>query len=360
MFDTESCLAVQRKLFIHNDFLTKPKVIESPFAQIREHLINQRNKEQEEENIKLEQQKIELEKERQRQMAELERQRQIAEEEELERQRQAELERQRQIEEEEERQRQIAEEEERQRQIEEEEERQRQIALANAKREKQFKIPSGQIVRLPEDYSTDDQLEVDVVNTLNNTSLPWKVVKKGKDFPITISLRKIDGPGEFMVKNEVIIPYPKDFIIKALTDLETEQKWHKAASGTKILSSGQEEDFQQDIRYNYTKFPWPLSDRDWVIQRKWWFNYGGDSTQGLLLTKSCEHSDYPAKEKPVRAMIYIQGHHFQELDNGQTKLTMISQADIKISAMKGMIEKKMPEGQMKYFEEMLKGFKKLE
>lgn len=225
--------------------------------------------------------------------------------------------------------------------------------------QKKYKLSSGPIVKVSENYSTDDKLEKDVVELLNNNSIKWEVGKKGKEKPICISIRDVEGPGGLQCKNECTFPYDMMFVVNSITDLEMEKKWHKGAEKSVIISKKKEDDYEVEIKYALTKFPWPMSDRDWLTERKIFFNYCGDPTQCLIICQSTTHPKYPVKDNPVRAEIAIQGHHFKKLDNNSTKLTMVTQGDVKISGMKGMARKKMPEGQYKFFEEWLKGLKSL-
>ena len=162
-----------------------------------------------------------------------------------------------------------------------------------------------------------------------------------------------------MVKNECTFNYKMEQVLKSFVDLETEKQWHKGADLTEILETGAEEDCATETRHVHSKFPWPFTDRDWLFRRKIFKSYLGDPTQSLVLTQSCKHQKYPEKKDPVRAEIFLQGHLFKDLGNGTTKLTMVSQADVKITGMIGMAEKKMPEGQYKFFEEWIKGLEKI-
>eukprot|EP01129_Flabellula_baltica_P004617 TRINITY_DN1619_c1_g1_i1.p1 TRINITY_DN1619_c1_g1~~TRINITY_DN1619_c1_g1_i1.p1 ORF type:complete len:236 (-),score=64.52 TRINITY_DN1619_c1_g1_i1:31-738(-) len=84
-----------------------------------------------------------------------------------------------------------------------------------------------------------------------------------------------------------------------------------------------------DIGYYAAKFPFPLSNRDFLNQRSWWINE--DRTEFMIFNHSVEHEECPPTSKFVRGWSFRTGYHIRvcEDDPESCELRYIGNGDPK-------------------------------
>lgn len=158
-----------------------------------------------------------------------------------------------------------------------------------------------------------------------------------------------------MLKTFGSLPYSLETILKAFNTIEIRRKWDKSFNKIEVLSKNEEENKSTEVLYLYMPFPFMMTDRDWIQQKKFWNNYAGPKT-ALFHMKSVEHPNYPPKEKPIRATMFIGGYYMEEVNEKETKIITLNHTDVKLSKMMmGMANKKAPEGSKKFLESLRKG-----
>ena len=226
-------------------------------------------------------------------------------------------------------------------------------------KEKKYKIitDSNSIIKLPPNYSTDDEDEYKIINIFNEPlENDWKEATKSKH--CTVYKKTIPGSDGVLLKTFGEIPYPISTILNVLSDHDNKKKWDKTYSKHLVIEEFPEENnCKKWIEYNYMKFPAFMTDRDFVIQCKLWKNYNGNSNIALAYNSSVEHNDYPAKSNPIRAEMIVGGNYLEQIDNNLTKIYLINHADVKASTGKSIINSKAPDSPKNFIDYLIEGCK---
>ena len=231
--------------------------------------------------------------------------------------------------------------------------------------EKKYKIITNEnsIIKLPENYSTDNEKEYLLVNLINedvseNNSFGWEhsVSKKG----INVYLKKvfIEDEGKQrkigIVKTYNILEYPFEKVIRFLNDFEERKKIEPMYKKGKILENQIEDGI--DIQYSYLHLQMPLvyTDREFVQVRRLYKNYGGNNKSCLFLNYSINRDDCPITEKRIRAEFIVMGMYLEEIAPNKTKEVFLSEVNMKMDMMISIILSMMPNEQYKWQLEIMK------
>ena len=231
--------------------------------------------------------------------------------------------------------------------------------------EKKYKIITNEnsTIKLPENYSTDNEKEYLLVNLINedvseNNSFGWEhsVSKKG----INVYLKKvfIEDEGKQrkigIVKTYNILEYPFEKVIRFLNDFEERKKIEPMYKKGKILENQIEDGI--DIQYSYLHLQMPLvyTDREFVQVRRLYKNYGGNNKSCLFLNYSINRDDCPITEKRIRAEFIVMGMYLEEIAPNKTKEVFLSEVNMKMDMMISIILSMMPNEQYKWQLEIMK------
>ena len=224
-------------------------------------------------------------------------------------------------------------------------------------KEKKYKIvtDSNSIIKLPPNFSTDDEDEYKIINIFNEPlQNDWKEATKSKH--CTVYKKTIPGSDGVLLKTIGEIPYSISTILNVLSDHDNKKKWDKTYSKHLVIEDFPEENnCKKWIEYNYMKFPAFMTDRDFVIQCKLWKNYNGNKNISLFYNRSVEHNDYPAKSNPIRAEMIVGGNYLEQIDNNLTKIYLINHADVKASTGKSIINSKAPDSPKNFIDYLIEG-----
>ena len=231
--------------------------------------------------------------------------------------------------------------------------------------EKKYKIITNEnsTIKLPENYSTDNEKEYLLVNLINedvseNNSFGWEhsVSKKG----INVYLKKvfIEDEGKQrkigIVKTYNILEYPFEKVIRFLNDFEERKKIEPMYKKGKILENQIEDGI--DIQYSYLHLQMPLvyTDREFVQVRRLYKNYGGNNKSCLFLNYSINRDDCPITQKRIRAEFIVMGMYLEKIAPNKTKEVFLSEVNMKMDMMISIILSMMPNEQYKWQLEIMK------
>jgi hypothetical protein len=135
-----------------------------------------------------------------------------------------------------------------------------------------------------------------------------------------------DMPGAGLNLVKVNASFPKvepETMYNALHDAQFRKSWdEKMKEGFNIVNL----DTRNDIGYYCAKFPFPMSDRDFLNQR-FWMEF--DNGEFIIMNRSVRHSSCPEKKDIVRGVSIITGYYLRPLKGGGTELLYITHSDIK-------------------------------
>ena len=223
--------------------------------------------------------------------------------------------------------------------------------------DKKYKIDTNEnsLIKLRPGYSTDHEGEkklVDLINDANEDGWEEKVNKND----IRIITKNVEGSDSLLLKTFATINFPLSTIVKAINTFELRTKWDKGFYDMEVLDSRMEDNVKIEVIYSKMHFPWPFSDRDWVQQKTFWANYGGDEKCALFHYTSVKNEKKPEKEKPVRAEMIIGGQYFHQVSDNVTKIVMINHADVKMGKkFMSTVNKKAPESPKDFILNLRKG-----
>ncbi|MCQ2819986.1 MAG: START domain-containing protein [archaeon] len=320
--------------------------------------INKENSRQKQANIeRLKKKKLEME----RQLKEQEEKRKKEEEE----RRIAEELRRKQKEEEERRiaERQRQEEEEKRRK--EEEQRRIQEELLAIEKEKErirnlpyhFKKYNNPIIKIEDGSGTEDKDLYDLVNLMNidpskSNGFSQVVNEKG----MNIYKKHVDNSPVVLIKSIATIPFKKEIVFEAISNLKIRRQWDKVFSELKVVDNEGAE--TGEILYMIIKAPLMFENRDFVQRKKVWKGFP-DNNSIIMHFVSVEHPKYPKNKKYTRAETVISGYYIKDKGDGTSLLGIISQTDIKGNIPSGIVNKFAPSSSKDWIKSLQKGCKML-
>lgn len=154
----------------------------------------------------------------------------------------------------------------------------------------------------------------------------WKEKFSGDVVTVWTKHSDPNGPGAGLNIVKVRALFPKvepGTMYDALHDAKFRRSWDdKMVEGSNLIRL----DARNDIGYYSAKFPFPLSDRDFLNQR-FWMEF--DNGEFIIMNRSVKHRDCPEKKDFIRAVSMITGYYLRPLDGGGTELLYITHSDIK-------------------------------
>ena len=134
--------------------------------------------------------------------------------------------------------------------------------------------------------------------------------------------------------------------MEVLEDYDFRMKWDKTFKTITLVEripKKNDESFTSLINYSYMKFPFPMTDRDFLQKHKTWKNYLGNIKSVLSHNKSTTHEKYPEKSKPIRVEMIIGGFYFEQIKDNLTNIYLINNTDVKATIGISIINSKAPE-----------------
>lgn len=128
---------------------------------------------------------------------------------------------------------------------------------------------------------------------------------------------------------ETEIPYPLDTVVTSFCDNTIRKQWDTQISDkNKVFDKRTEGNIEYEKIYHYTKFPFMISDREILAERKIVNSYAGDSKRTLVTLHSIEDPSYPIKSNPVRTTMYVNSFYFESIGDKSTKLISVRKWDM--------------------------------
>ena len=221
-----------------------------------------------------------------------------------------------------------------------------------------FKVSPNDIIKLPENYSTDDEDEYNIISIFNEPlDKNWKLAIDDKTNKIKVYKKELEGTKALLLKAFGEIPYSLKTIMEVLDDYDFRMKWDKTFKTINLIEripKGNNE-YESYIQYSYMKFPAFMTDRDFVQKFKLWRNYLGNNKIVLNHNKSVSHNKFPEKSNPIRAEMIIGGYYFEEINNNLTKGCFINHADVKVETGVSLVNKKAPESPQNFIKYLING-----
>ena len=224
---------------------------------------------------------------------------------------------------------------------------------------KKYIIKSGNIVSLPENYSTDDEDEMIAINTLNEDISSWKKYtdKDGiklyfKPYPTK------DEEGKYIESVigycEAILDFPASKVISKMNDFEFRRNVDDQYKKGNLISERIEGNIKYMEMYLFLKMPFIFSDRDFVVRKKCWLDYNGNKDHALFYIHSIENPEYPPKKKLVRGNYANRSGYIKPLGDNQCQLNVCTAMDVKMSLGVSTMSKNGAEMQEKWVKNLRK------
>jgi hypothetical protein len=234
-----------------------------------------------------------------------------------------------------------------------------EIPVAETIATKKYIIKSGNIVSLPENYSTDDEDEMIAINTLNEDISSWKKYtdKDGiklyfKPYPV----KDEEGKDVESVIGycEAILDFPASKVISIMNDFEFRRNYDDQYKKGNLISERIEGNIKYMEMYLFLKMPFIFSDRDFVVRKKCWLDYNGNKDHALFYLHSIENPEYPPKKKLVRGNYANRSGYIKPLGDNQCQLNTVTAMDVKMSLGVSTMSKNGAEMQEKWIKNLRK------
>ena len=221
-------------------------------------------------------------------------------------------------------------------------------------KEGKYKVQSGNIVALPDNYSTDDEDIFTAIKTLNEDVSSWKKYtdKDGiklyfKPYPV----KDEDGKDTESVIGycEAIIDFPASKVIAKMNDFEFRRNVDANYKKGKLINERMEEGNIKIMEmYLYLKMPFIFSDRDFVVKKKCWLDFNGNKDNALFFIRSYENPDYPPNKKLVRGTFENRSGYIKPLGDNKCQVNVVTAMDVKMSLGVSTMSKNGAEMQEKW------------
>ena len=212
---------------------------------------------------------------------------------------------------------------------------------------------NNSLIQFPNNCGTDDHDLFLLTNLINESNTKQNCYKEMLNDPIaTVYKKTIPNCDNIMIKSVCNIPYPKEVIYTAITDINIRLKWDTGFRELYIVSK--DEKTGNEILYMSLISPSKLgTDRDLVQQRKIWKNFPNEHSH-IMHFKSVTHPKCPVNKKYIRAETIISGYFLKD-NGGSTIMCSVSQTDAKGSVPAWIINKAAPSSSRKWINSLLKG-----
>ena len=225
--------------------------------------------------------------------------------------------------------------------------------------EKKYKIISGNIVTVPENYSTDDEEEYIAIKTLNEDVSSWKKYtdKNGiklyfKPYPV----KDEDGKDVESVIGycEAILDFPASKVIPKMNNFDFRKNVDDQYKKGNLINERMEGNIKYMDMYLFMKMPFIFSDRDFVVRKKCWLDYNGNKDHALFYIHSIENPDYPPNKKLVRGNFANRSGYIKPLGDNKCQLNVVTAMDVKMSLGVSTMSKNGAEMQEKWINNLRK------
>ena len=234
-----------------------------------------------------------------------------------------------------------------------------EIPVAETIATKKYIIKSGNIVSVPENYSTDDEEEMIAINTLNEdiSSLKKYTDKDGiklyfKPYPVKDEEGK--DVESVIAYCEAILDFPASKVISKMNDFEFRRNVDDQYKKGNLISERIEGNIKYMEMYLFMKMPFIFSDRDFVVRKKCWLDYNGNKDHALFYLHSIENPEYPPKKKLVRGNYENRSGYIKPLGDNQCQLNTVTAMDVKMSLGVSTMSKNGAEMQEKWIKNLRK------
>ena len=227
-------------------------------------------------------------------------------------------------------------------------------------KEGKYKIPSGNIVTLPDNYSTDDEDIFTAIKTLNEDVSAWKKYtdKDGiklyfKPYPV----KDEEGKDAESVIGycEAILDFPASKVIEKMNDFEFRRNVDANYKKGNLISERMEEgNIKVMEMYLYLKMPFIFSDRDFVVKKKCWLDFNGNKDHALFFIRSVENPQYPPNKKLVRGTFENRSGYIKPLGDNKCQVNVVTAMDVKMSLGVSTMSKNGAEMQEKWVNNLRK------
>lgn len=244
--------------------------------------------------------------------------------------------------------------------------------------DKKYKIKSNtnDIIKFDNDiFSTNDEDEFASIEIINEEKAEgnnhsWIFVSEKDDIKIYYKISKIKDEENkeldlitFFV--ETLINISSSKLNNYLNDINFRKEFDSLYSEAKVLEENNDVINNIKIKdlYFYMKMPIFFTDRDFVVRKKIWEDYGNKKGCYLLHMKSIENEDYPEKQNPIRGKFIIRTGYICPYDDGEgekCKLYLATCIDMKMNFGSSMVIKKASDGQRQWVVNLIKNINKHE
>jgi hypothetical protein len=206
------------------------------------------------------------------------------------------------------------------------------------------------------DYYTNDQdlkKLIDLFNEPNTKEYGYSNVIDEKN--CQVFKRMVEGYPVILIKCLAKMPYSKDVVFEAISNLDIRKQWDSVFSELKVVNH--EGENGAEILFMIIKSPvFFISNREFVQQRKMWKNFPSNKSH-ILHFISVENDECPTSKKNVRAETVISGYYMQDdPDNpGHSILGVLSQTDLKGNIPHVLVNKFAPKSSKNWVKSLLKG-----
>ncbi len=220
-----------------------------------------------------------------------------------------------------------------------------------------IKTSKRNLIKLPEPiFGTDEKELKEIIDIMNEEPIKingyQNVINESE---IKIYKKIIPGYDVILIKTLCKIPYNKDIIFEAISNLELRKKWDTSFSELKIINK--KEESNTEILYMIIKSPSVITkDRDNVQQRKIWKNFPNKNSH-ILHFKSVDSLEFPKSKKYIRANTIISGYFIEDIPGEKNKsiLGIVSQTDV--GGPNWLINKIAPRASKNWINSLIKGCK---
>lgn len=167
----------------------------------------------------------------------------------------------------------------------------------------------------------------------------WEL--KNDEDGIEVYLRKRTGDRFKEIKIVTQLKTSLNELMAALNDIEARKDWVYRCSEAKLL---QQIDHQTMIYYVKSNFPYPIKDRDIVIQYTW----EQDPTTKVIVTRSRAIDDIMKDTKStIRVLNYQSNYVLTPLEDGTVQIEYVTQLDPAGSLPSWLVNKAITSGPTK-------------
>ena len=169
--------------------------------------------------------------------------------------------------------------------------------------------------------------------------------------------RMVEGIPVILIKCIAKLPFNKDIVFEAISNLNIRKQWDSVFSELKVVNN--EGENGAEILYMIIKSPvFIITDREFVQQRKMWKNFPTNNSH-ILHFISLDNPSCPKNKKYIRAETIISGYYMKDDPDepGHSILGVLSQTDLKGNVPHFLVNKFAPRSSKGWIKSLIKGCK---